>query len=169
MSGSLSPHPLLRHRQIHNRKRLIMACNLYLIQCPASCAFDLKVVNPTHSGKESITFSATNVSKHLQSLKFSARLRPARASSEGHGWLAGTVCDLASPLGVTAPSGVALSFLAAQMPPELVGAFSFLWAQKNRLVGRFLNSLSWAKLIVDRSGHQSHGTTKRLQPLPRFS
>lgn len=87
-----------------------MACNLYLIQCPASCAFDLKVVNPTHTGKESITFSATNVSKHLQSLKFSARLRPARASSEGLGWLAGYICDLASPLGVTAPSGVALSF-----------------------------------------------------------
>ncbi|MNZ35252.1 hypothetical protein D3C78_526450 [compost metagenome] len=45
-----------------------------------------------------------------KALSFSARLRPARASSEGLGWLAGMICDLASPLGVTAPSGVALSF-----------------------------------------------------------
>jgi hypothetical protein len=58
---------------------------------------------------------------HLQSfnickaLWFSARLRPARASSEGLGWLAGWFCDLASPLGVAAPSGVALSFFRAQM------------------------------------------------------
>lgn len=56
--------------------------------------------------------ATSKIFKHLQSLVFSARLCPARASSEGLGWLAGYICDLASPLGVTAPSGVALSFFS---------------------------------------------------------
>jgi len=83
-----------------------------MIQRPASGTLDLELGDPRRTGQESVTFSATDVSKHLQSLKFSARLRPARASSEGLGWLAGTICDLASPLGVSAPSGVALSFFS---------------------------------------------------------
>ncbi len=63
-----------------------------------------------------------------KALSFSARLRPARASSEGLGWLAGSVCDLASPLGVTAPSGVALSFSGDRnaKAPINDGAFLFV-------------------------------------------
>ncbi len=59
----------------------------------------------------------------LQSLLVSARLRPARASSEGLGWLAGYICDLAAPLGVTAPSGVALSFTAQTKKPRSCRGF----------------------------------------------
>jgi hypothetical protein len=67
----------------------------------------------------------------LQSLLVSARLRPARASSEGLGWLAGWICDLASPLGVSAPAGVALYFLThEQKSPDHVGALSFLAGNK---------------------------------------
>lgn len=83
-----------------------------MIQRSAAGALDLELGDPRRSGEESFAITATDISKHLQSLKFSARLRPARASSEGLGWLAGVVCDLASPLGVTAPAGVALSFFS---------------------------------------------------------
>ena len=74
-----------------------------MIQRPAAGALDLELGDPCRSGEESFAITATDISKHLQSLGFSARLRPARASSEGLGWLAGYICDLAACQGVRAP------------------------------------------------------------------
>lgn len=98
-----------------------------MIQRPASGALDLEFCMLTHAGEESIAIPATKVFKHLQSLLISARLRPARASSGGLGWLAGPFCDPAAPLGVTAPSGAALIFLAHRnaKAPTSSGLFAF--------------------------------------------
>ncbi len=41
-----------------------------MVQCPAPGALDLELGNPACTGEESVAFSATDVSKHLQSLKF---------------------------------------------------------------------------------------------------
>lgn len=81
-----------------------------MIECPASGALDLELGDAGRSGQQSVAVTATDIFQHLQSLMNSARLRPARASSEGLGWLAGYICDLAACQGVTAPWRVALSF-----------------------------------------------------------
>jgi len=41
-----------------------------MIQRPTAGAFDLELLNPTRTGEKSFAITATNVSKHLQSLKF---------------------------------------------------------------------------------------------------
>lgn len=41
-----------------------------MVQRPATGALDLELSNPRRSGEESVAISATNVSKHLQSLMF---------------------------------------------------------------------------------------------------
>lgn len=41
-----------------------------MVKCTAPGALDLELGNPARSGEQSVAFSATNVSKHLQSLKF---------------------------------------------------------------------------------------------------
>jgi hypothetical protein len=103
-----------------------------MIQRPASGTLDLELGKLTHAGEKSVAFATSAFFQHLQVHLFSARLRPARASSEGLGWLAGSICDLASPLGVTAPSGVALSFSRAnEKAPIMSGLFAFWRAQKN--------------------------------------
>lgn len=108
------------------QRRWLEARGLHMIQRPASGTFDLELGFLAHTGKKSFALSTSEIFQHLQSLLVSARLRPARASSEGLGWLAGTVCDLAAPLGVTAPSGVALSFsLQRKSPDQCRGFFVF--------------------------------------------
>ncbi|WP_259741141.1 hypothetical protein [Pseudomonas frederiksbergensis] len=98
-----------------------------MIQRPASGTFDLELGKLTHSGEKSFAFSTSAFFQHLQVHLISARLRPARASSEGLGWLAGTICDLAFLLGVRAPSGIALSFSRVhKKAPKLSGLFCFL-------------------------------------------
>jgi hypothetical protein len=104
-----------------------------MIQRPAAGTFDLELGELTHTGEKSFALSTTVVFQHLQSLLISARLRPARASSGGLGWLAGTFCDPAAPLGVSAPAGAALVFLARRnaKAPTSSGLFAFYLAQKN--------------------------------------
>ena len=41
-----------------------------MIQRPASGALNLELSDPARTGEESVAFSATNICKHLQSLKF---------------------------------------------------------------------------------------------------
>lgn len=41
-----------------------------MIQRPTAGALDLELLNPTSSGEESFAITATDVSKHLQSLGF---------------------------------------------------------------------------------------------------
>jgi hypothetical protein len=98
-----------------------------MIQRPASGTLDLELCELTHTGKKSFAFTASAIFQHLQSLLISARLRPARASSGGLGWLAGWFCDPAAPLGVSAPAGAALIFLARRnaKAPNLSGLFAF--------------------------------------------
>jgi hypothetical protein len=120
-----------------------------MIQRPTSGTFDLELCKPTRAGEKSFAVTASEFFQHLQCLLISARLRPARASSEGLGWLAGWFCDLAAPLGVTAPSGVALSFFAATQKPRTYRGFLVSEGhKKTRLAGRVFVHLAKGKILT---------------------
>ncbi|MNM60027.1 hypothetical protein D3C81_712970 [compost metagenome] len=97
-----------------------------MIQRPASGAFNLELCELANTGEKSLAITASTFFQHLQSLMNSARLRPARASSEGLGWLAGYVCDLAATgSGLNTPCGRPLFFRANEKAPNLSGLLCF--------------------------------------------
>jgi hypothetical protein len=96
-----------------------------MIQRPAPGTFDLELGYLAHTGQKLFTVTASEVFQHLQSPLDSARLRPARASSEGLGWLAASTCDLVTTGGgLNTRCGRPLFFIPRKRKsPELVGAF----------------------------------------------